>query len=282
MHMPGAGRSSQRPRRFRRLRAYVWRALAGLLLWGPACAVHAADTPETAYAAWARGDWAEARRCGQALATAEGYALSALAWLTEAGRDPEQAQQQTAVKAAIEDAQRALDRDPDNVTALLQAASAYGFRARWSESFGDVRAARDYLERARELSPDNALVLAGQGYWHGRTVLAAGGFWGGLFFGADLDDAIGAFETALALAPDNPSIRGGFGRLLLRFGKPRLTARGLDELRRALKTSPRTALDRRVLEAAESLLATAETGASPRELAARATQLAPFSGGENG
>lgn len=251
-----------------------------LLLSSPLCGARASASPEQAYAAWARGDWADARRCGQALATAEGYALSALARLTAVAHVPDRARRKAAVKAAIADVQRALDRDPDNITALLQAASAYGFRARWSESFSDVRAARRHLEHALKLEPDNALALAGLGYWHGRTVLAAGGFWGGLFFGADLDDAIAAFEAALAQDPGHPAIRGGFGRLLLRFGKTRLTGRGLKELRLAVRMPPRTALDRRVLDIARELLMAADAGAGPEDLATRARVLAPFSGAD--
>lgn len=255
------------------------RLLGGLLVL--ACAssggLRAATSPEDAYAAWMHGAWADARRCGQALGTAEGYAISALARLSEAGHTGDRARQQAAVRAAVGDSRRALARDSDNITALLQAASAYGFRARWSRSFSDVRAARHYLERARDLDPDNALVLAGLGYWHGRTVLAAGGFWGGLFFGAGLDDALEAFEAALVQDPGNPAIRGGFGRLLLRFGESRLTGRGLRELGRAIAMTPQSALDRQVLDAARELLAMAESGAGLDDLAARATALAPFS-----
>ncbi len=226
---------------------------------------------------FARGAWLAAAGLARSDRSAAGHALAARATLVAASLEADRSRRNQLLDLAIEDVEAALARDPDWPEAQLQAAAAYGFRAQVRRSANDVRRSRRHVERALELVPEEPLALAALGYWHGRTVLGAGRFFATLLFGAGRKDAIAAFEAALARAPENLVIRVGFGRLLLRFEERDLSARGLEELERAMPLPARTALEREMKRQAELLLAAARQGADRHQLARLADRLAPFS-----
>ncbi len=225
---------------------------------------------------FAHGAWLAAAGLARGDASAAGYALAARATLVAASLETDRHRRNLLLELAVRDVEAALARNPDWLEAQLQAAAAYGFRAQVRRSANDVRRSRRHVERALALAPDEPLALAALGYWHGRTVLGAGRFLAALFFGARRKQAIAAFEAALARAPEDPVIRVGFGRMLLRFEDTRDSRRGLEELARAMPLPAGTALEREMKRQAALLLDAARKGADRHHLARLADRLAPF------
>ncbi len=248
--------------------------LIAFWLSGPATA--SPDLP-AAEQLFARGDWLAAAGLARSEQSAAGYALAARATLVAASLATDRQRRNRLLELAVRDVEAALARDPDWLEAQLQAAAAYGFRARIRRSANDVRRSRRHVERALALAPDAPLALAALGYWHGRTVLGAGRIVAALFFGARRKHAIAAFGAALARAPENLIIRVGFGRMLLRFEDAGDSRRGLAELARAMSLPARTALEREMKRQAALLLDAARKGADRHQLARLADRLAPFS-----
>ncbi len=212
---------------------------------------------------------AEGGRCADLLALGARAALAQGAFL------PPGAARQRIVETARALAERALEMDSDNVSALLQAAAAYGFRAVESRSIADVRRARALLERAEALAPENPFVIAAIATWHARTRLGAGGVIGPLFFGARKGVAQRRCEEAIARAPDEPAIVIGCGLTLVALGDEGL-ARGLALLRDARALAPKDAFTRALKERAMALLAAADEGMEPRALIELARGLLPY------
>ncbi|MFQ5348349.1 MAG: hypothetical protein ACE5ED_10975 [Rhodothalassiaceae bacterium] len=231
---------------------------------------------DTAEAQFREGRWLPAAALARCDDSAAGFALAARSTLVAASLTADKRRRERLLDLAIRDVEKALERDPDHLEARLQAAAAYGFRAQVRRAANDVRRSRDHVERALALAPDDPLVLAARGYWHGRTVLGAGSFFARIFFGARRKKAIAAFEAALARAPENLIIRVGFGRMLLRFEDAQDSERGLAELARAMSLPARTALEREMKRQAALLLDRARKGADRHQLARLADRLAPF------
>lgn len=251
--------------------------LAGLVAFGVSAFGAAEDTYQTASELFLDGRYKEAIAAATALESADGYALAARARLVWAGyyADPETYEPQ--IQTALEDAMRALALDPDHMEANLQAAAAYGYRARLTRSASDARASRDHLEAAAEVDADNPWLQAGWASWHGETVIAAGGFLGGLMFGASRSEAVEAFERAVALDPDNPSLRITFAKLLIRFDKKRYRDDVLAQLKAGLSHGPKRHLDALLQTQGRRLLAVAESG-DWKEAEHMAWNLLAFSG----
>lgn len=232
---------------------------------------------EAAAELFAEGRYKQAIEAASALETANGYALTARARLIWAGyyADPETYEPQ--IQMALDDAMRAIDRDPDHMEANLQAAAAYGYQARLTRDSSDVRASRDHLEAAAENGADNPWLQAGFGSWHGETVIGAGGFLAGLMFGASRSEAVEAFERAIDLAPDSPALRVTYAKLLIRFDKKRYRDPAREQLKAGLSRSPKQHLDAILQKQARRLLAVVEAG-DWDEAERLAEGMMPFSG----
>ncbi len=226
-------------------------------------------------AMFARGEWRAAADLGESSECAAALAIAARSLLAEGSFLPAGHLRDRLLDRAVRVAERALATDPDLLEAHLQAAAAYGFRAARERSIGDVRRSKRELKAARRLAPDDPLVLAAWGYWHGRTVLGAGAFAAALLFGARKSAARRAFSRALERAPGRIAIVTGYGRLLIRFAD-RDWRRGIALLERARALPPRDALEARLKEQALLLLAAHQGGADGRALKRLADLLAPF------
>lgn len=222
-----------------------------------------------------RGEWLAAADLGERSDCAAGLTIAARALLAEGSFLPAGTLRDRLLDRAVNAAERALAADPDRLEAHLQAAAAYGFRADRDRSIRDVRRSKRHLKIARRKAPNDPLLLAAWGYWHGRTVLGAGSFAAALLFGARKGAARRAFARALDAAPDHLSILAGYGRLLIRFGD-RDWKDGLHLLERVRGLPPHNALESRLKEQALLLLAARDGGADGRTLKRLADSLAPF------
>ncbi len=221
------------------------------------------------------GDYDEAVARAEKSPCAPALALAARALLAEGAFLPPGEKRSRILDRAIALAERALAKDPENLTALLQAAAAYGFRAVTSRRIADVRRAWALLARGRELAPKDPYVLAAIATWHARTRLGAGGLLAPVFFGATKGAARRFFSAALDEAPDAPAIVIGAGLLLVAFGGEDMRT-GLALLRRARALPSRDAFTRILKERATALLAAAEEGLEGRALRRLARRLQPY------
>jgi len=249
--------------------ALVWLASGTPVLAVDACPQQAVEELITAGDYDAAVAQAVKRPCAPVLA------LAARALLAKGAFLPPGKARSRLLARAIALAERALAQDPENLTALLQAAAAYGFRAVTSRRIGDVRRAWTLLARARKLAPKDPYVLAAIGTWHGRTRLGAGGLVAPLLFGATKGAARRLFSEALERAPDAPAIVIGAGLLLVAFGGEDMRT-GLALLRRAHMLPARDAFTRILKERAMALLTAVEEGLEGRALRRLARRLQPY------
>ncbi len=195
-------------------------AIIGFLLLAlPASAA----TLDVAVALFNAGQYQRAANVAASLETADGDALAARALLLRAAYLAPEGTARDLLVAGKAAATRALARDPENVQGMLYLVIALGYEARLEKPMaaheaGYGREAKDLLNRAEKLDPDNPWVWATWGGWNAEIARSAGGFFASLFYGASAGRARKAFERAIALAPDNPAIRVEYAKVLLRMG----------------------------------------------------------------
>lgn len=240
-------------------------------LTAPARAAGGLDAAERLYT---QGDYNAAIAAGRGLATADGFGLAARAGLVMAGYLTSGEEQVRYLDAALDDAGQALARVPGHVEGHLQMAIALGYRARLTRSVEDVRQARVHVTAALDAAPDDPWANAALGGWHGEVVIEAGGFIGGLLFGASRRRAARAFQAALDRDPDNVALHVGYAGTLLRFGRSRYRDDAIALLTRARTLTPRTAFDRMMLDHAGRLLVAAQGNGEDMRVALAA--ITPF------
>jgi len=120
--------------------------------------------------------------------------------------------------------QAALDLQPDSVEALIGLIDAIGMQ----RSQGPMRTRADvedftetYLERARALAPESAMVLRSTGDWHFRNRRP--------------DEAIASYREALKINPNDAVAHRHLGRILFREGQ---YDAAIEPLRTALRLDP--------------------------------------------
>ncbi len=177
---------------------------------------------EDARALFARGAFAEAARKAETVGDAPALAFAARCLLADVVTAPPGTASLDEVKAAERMARAALDLDDRVVEAHVQLAVALGFRARAMGAFkarfkGLGREAKRHIDAAWRLAPDDPWVLSTLGGWHLEVVRRAGAKMAAWLYDADRETGLGAFEAALAVAPDNLSIHHQYVLMLLSF-----------------------------------------------------------------
>ena len=240
-----------------------WRAAAAALLLFLPLSARAATTEEI-FAAYAKGDYEQAERVGEASHTAPGLAIAARAVLADAVlRD-------TPCLACLERAEslarQAITADPHHAFGQVWLAVALGYQAR---IIGSVKArmnnspaqSKAALETAVSDDPKNAFAVSALGGWHIEIVRGGGAFLAGLVYGAKEQQALALFDRAVQLAPGNVAVHYQIALSLAGFNPGKYHARIASELKASLAAVPQTAYEKKIQGRAQELLGTMNQGA---------------------
>jgi tetratricopeptide (TPR) repeat protein len=194
--------------------------------------------------AYIQGDYALAVQLGQALETADGYALAARANLVIAAYlEDDRDKALITLRKAVGDADQAIALNPQHIEGRLQKAIALGYQARITRSTSLARETRLLIDDVLTQDPQNDYALATLGGWHGESIATAGGFFARLATGARKSEFQDAFEAALKADPHNPATRSYYARLLLDIGGSKFKDRAVEVLEEAISIPPRNAFE---------------------------------------
>ena len=230
-------------------------AALALLLLVPVCA--SAITADEVHALYARGEYEQAARAGEASHSAAGLATAARAVLADAVlRD---APCMSCLQRAETLARAAIAADPHEAFGQIWLAVALGYqaritgavKARMNDSPGQSRAA---LDQAIRDQPGNAFAVSALGGWHIEIVRGGGSFLAGMIYGASEKQALALFDRADKLAPDNVAVHYQVGLSLAGFAPERYRQRIAGEFQTAIAAPPRTAYEKKIQQRASELL----------------------------
>ncbi len=169
------------------------------------------------------------------------------------------------LETAESDARRAVDLAPDLPEGHLQLAIALGYKARRSGSIaahvqGLATQAREHIDIALGLDPDNPFAHAVLGGWHLEIVTRAGASLAGLLYDASLEAGEAAFARARALDPKTVLFDVQYAVALLSLD-PRAHGDAAEAaIATALRKSPADALETFMLDMAADLRALIDRG----------------------
>jgi hypothetical protein len=230
-------------------------ALVALLLLMPP-SVKAAVTDEI-FALYARGDYEQAARVGEASHTAAGLAIAARAVLAEEVlRD---APCLSCLQRAESLARQAVAADPHFGFGQVWLAVVLGYEARIT---GALKArmknapaqSRAALAVAVADDPRNAYAVSALGGWHIEIVRGGGATLARLLYGARESDAVALFDRAVRLAPDNVAVRYQIALSLAGFDVDKYHARITTELKASIASAAGTTYEKKIQGRAEELL----------------------------
>ncbi len=207
-----------------------------------------AQSIEEARAVYAEGRFAEAADFAQALDTSEGYALAANSLAIYGYYMAPDSEKEGLFLRATELARKAIRLDTANPEAHLQLAHAMGRRAQVTGILkalkeGYASQVRDAVQEALRLDPDRAAAHLSFAAWHAGAV-SNGGFFAGLLYGSNEEDALAHFERALELAPREKIVLLEYAIALLSLDTIGNHAEARDMLKRAIKLPSKDAHDR--------------------------------------
>jgi hypothetical protein len=238
--------------------------LALLLLMPPAAAQAAAMRSEDIFAVYARGDYEQAARLGEAARTAAGYAIGARAVLADdALRDTPCME---CLRRAESLSRQAIAADPHYAFGHIWLAVALGYQSRL---LGPIRSrlkdtpnqSKIALNLAWQADPTNAYAISALGGWNIEIVRAGGTFLARSVYGATEADGISLFDTAIQLAPDNVAVHYQIALSLAGFDPNKYRARIAAELRASISGVAQTAYEKKVQARAAELLGLLNPGA---------------------
>jgi len=233
----------------------------GMVAGGPVAAASLGD----AQALFSAGNYRAAALAATAIETPESLALAARARLVRAAYllPRERAAQELRQAEAL--ARQSLAMQPRQVEAALNLAIILGYRTRldgYVDSYfaGRAEEAGHLITEAETLDPASAWAKLIAGAWNTEIVVGAGPQLAATLYGASREAAVAAFEAAVMLDDDNPTIRLEYAKALIKLygreGWP--TAEG--HLQIALAPPPADALDGLMQDQARQLLTALETG----------------------
>jgi tetratricopeptide (TPR) repeat protein len=230
-------------------------AALALLLLASVCA--AAVTPDEVQALYARGDYEQAARAGEASHSAAGLATAARAVLADAVLRDQPCL--PCLQRAEALARQAVALDPHHAFGQVWLAVALGYQARIA---GAVKArlantpaqSKTALDQAVKDEPGNAFAVSALGGWHVEIVRGGGSFLAGMVYGASESQALTLFGRAVKLAPDNVAVHYQIGLSLAGFALEKYRARITAEFKAAAADPPRTAYEKKIQERASELL----------------------------
>ena len=183
-------------------------------------------------------------------------ALNAAAYLED---DDKRARQHA--KRALEFADAAIEQDPALVEAHLQSAISLAQRgariAPWRAFFlGLAQRARERLDNALAIEPENAWALSTSAAWH-LEVARRGGEGR---FGADPERGFREFNAARAAAPDNLSIAYEYALRVLAYDRDDWREEALAALQSAQAIAPADMFEQRLQERAQAFQRSIDEG----------------------
>lgn len=243
--------------------------LLALLLLVP-MAVQAATTEEI-FALYARGDYEQAVKAGEAAKTAPGYAIAARAVLADAVL--REAPCLECLNRAEKLARQAVAVDPRHAFGQIWLAVSLGYqsritgivKARLRDAPGQSKVA---LDAAVGAEPKNAYGVSALGGWHIEIVRGGGATLARLLYGATEAEALGLFDRAVKLAPGNVAVHYQIALSLLGFDAEKYRMRIQSELRAAIAAEAATSYEKAMQGRAGELLGLVNRGA-PDALQAR-------------
>ena len=223
-----------------------------------------AQSIEEARAVYAEGRFREAADLAQMLDTSDGYALAANSLAIYGYYLAPDSEKEGLFRRAMAFARKAIRLDAANPEAHLQLAHAMGRHAQVIGLLkalreGYARQVRDAIQAALRLAPDMAAAHLSLGAWHAGAV-STGGFFAGLLYGANEEDALAHFERALALAPGEKMVLLEYALGLLSLDAIGNREEARDLLERAIRLPQTDAHDRIIHQKAVERLATLDGG----------------------
>ena len=194
------------------------------LFWG--AAVYASEALEEAQSLAAKGDFLNASVIASELGNSEGFAFAAASLAVYGYEMAAEPEKDKLFVTAITYAEKAVELDPNSSEAYLQVAHTLG---RYAQTLGTMTALSEgYAERIRE-AIDRAIALDAQNYraflslgaWHSEVIAA--GFMAWLLYGADEDESLEAYSTALELAPNDNNVHFQYAVGLLKLDEDNLS-----------------------------------------------------------
>lgn len=238
-----------------------------LLLSGAARAA----TTEEIFALYARGDYEQAAKVGEAAHTASGYAIAARAVLADdVLRDKPCLE---CLERAERLSRQAVATDPRHAFGQIWLAVSLGYqsritgvvKARLRDAPGQSKLA---LDAAIAADPGNPYAISALGGWNIEIVRGGGATLARLLYGAKEDQALALFDRSTRLAPGNVAVRYQIALSLLGFDADKYRARILTELRASVAGEAATAYEKEIQGRANELLGLVNRGAQDA-LAAR-------------
>jgi len=216
-----------------------------------------AATDDEIFAVYARGDYEQAARLGEASGTAPALATAARALLAD------DVLRDTPCLPCLERAEKlarqAVAADSHYALGQVWLAVALGYQAR---IIGAVKArmknmpaqSRAALQQAVTDDPANPFAVSALGGWHIEVVRGGGATMARLFYGAKESEGVNLFDRAARLAPGNVAVRYQIALSLAGFDAAKYQARIVAELKAAVSDSPATAYEKRIQARAAELL----------------------------
>jgi tetratricopeptide (TPR) repeat protein len=149
---------------------------------------------------------------------------------------------------AMKLAEALMKSEPKNANAFYQYAYAAG---RYSQSISVIKARKEgyggkiknALETALELDPKHADVHTAMGAYHAEIIDKVGGMMGKLTYGANKDDSVKHYETAIKLNPLSPIANIEYANGLLMLFGDKEVAKATKLFEKAAKMKGRDAME---------------------------------------
>ena len=207
-----------------------------------------AQSIEEARTVYTEGRFMESADLALVLDTSEGFALAANSLAIYGYYIAPDSEKEGLFRRAEELARKAIRLDAANPEAHLQLAHAMGRHAQVigmlaALNEGYASQVRDAIQEALRLDPDMAAAHLSFAAWHAGAV-SFGGFFAGLLYGANEEDALAYFELALELAPQEKIVLLEYALGLLSLDTDDNHGKARDLLERAIKLQSKDAHDR--------------------------------------